>query len=120
MATIQPTIVDKDNGTTKIVTWVCSDPSDIGAPVEFTTHGDRCVQASGDASGQFDLEGSNDGVNWSPVADVLGTSIGGAALDSPLSQIMQVPVYIRPNITFLTAGICTITVIMRRNNPSRQ
>lgn len=120
MATIEPTVVDKDNGTTKIVTWTLPAQGDDGAPVEFTTHGDRCVQVTGDGSARADIQGSNDGVVWDPLSSVNSVNLIGTTALQEVHQISQVPLYIRPVNTVLSAGVCIVTIVMRRNNQSRQ
>lgn len=123
MATVQASVVTKDNGATKIITWASfTAAADVGVPVELTPWGDRCVQMVGTlGSGpQMMLEGSNDGTDYLQLKDVHGTALSAVSTKVPL-QLAEVPLYFRPRLV-ASAGGASIDVILvlRRGNQSRQ
>ena len=125
MATIQASVVVKDDGATKVVTWAgFTAADDVGVPVEMSPWGDRCVQMTGTlGSGpQMMFEGSNSGgaSDYLQLKDVHGTALSAVSTKVPL-QIAEVPLYFRPRFVASSGGASIdVILILRRPNQSRQ
>lgn len=125
MATIQATVVTKDDGSTKIVTWEgFTAADDVGVPVELSPWGDRCVQMIGTlGSGpQMAFEGSNGGgaSDYLQLKDVHGTALSAVSTKVPL-QLAEVPLYFRPRFVASAGGAdIDVVLVLRRSNQSRQ
>lgn len=123
MATIQATVVTKDDGATKIITWTgFTAAGDLGVPVELSPWGDRCVQMVGTlgSTPQMQFEGSNDGVDYLQLKDVHGTALSAVSTKVPL-QLAEVPLFFRPNFVASAGGASiNVVLVLRRGNQSRQ
>ena len=99
MAT-RPAVNSFTNGPSAfVVTWTALANGDDGQPVQFAQFADRTVQFTGTfgVGGTARFEGSNDGVNWAPLTDPLGTTID--ATGPRIKLAVESPAYVRPRIT---------------------
>ena len=134
MANVAAKIETHDNGTTKVVTWPDDDANgdpktgfttagDVGLPVKLSPWGDVSVQLVGTVGTtvNFSIQGSNDGSTWASLFDVHGVVIDLDEVKNEIAQIAEVPLYIRPNlVTEVGTTDCSIIMVMRRSNQSRQ
>jgi len=110
MSTITPTIDQSESDVIR-VTWATMANGDIGSPVTYPQWADRSVQIIGTfgAGGTVVIQGTNDGTNYSTLADVSGTALSFTA--AGFETIMDVPWKIRPNVT-AGDGTTSLTVVM--------
>lgn len=100
MATLNATMVDfGQGGKVQLVHWADLTVGDTGAPAEWVAYSDRCFQVTGTfgAGGACTIEGSNDGVNWSPLSDPQGNALTFTV--QKIEQALELPRYVRPNVT---------------------
>lgn len=102
-------------GNARLVTWAGILNGDDGASAEWVDFADRCFQVAGTfgAGGSVTIQGSNDGVNWSSLADPQGNAL--TFTSQKIEQALELPRYVRP---LCTAGDGTtnlsVTLCMRR------
>lgn len=83
--------------------WVCRwTPllnTDTGNPFENPGSSDRSVQVTGTfgVGGSVQIEGSNDGTNWSILTDPQGNNL--TFTSSKIEAVSELTRYIRPNVT---------------------
>ncbi|CAB4165266.1 hypothetical protein UFOVP821_32 [uncultured Caudovirales phage] len=115
-ATISNPTKDQYDDGVQLVTWSGLLNGDDGAPVELPTHADRSVQVTGTfgASGNVNIEGSNDGTNYATLSTP--ASVALAITAAGIKAVLELPRYIRPRVT---AGDGTtalvVTLLLRRN-----
>ena len=92
--------VSKD-GSVLLVTWtgLTNTTSDSGSPIMESWRGEKTFQAYGTfgTNGNVVIEGSNNGVDWSPLSNRQGTNMTFTATGFNRSQ--DQPVFVRPRIT---------------------
>lgn len=73
--------------------------SDVGAQLAFPAWGERTVQVFGTfgTNGTIVIEGSNDGANWTTLANRSGGTLSFTS--AGLSRIQDYPLYVRPRVT---------------------
>lgn len=83
----------------KLITWTGLLNGDDGAPAQWVDFADRCVQVTGTfgTGGSLTMEGSNDGTNFSSLADPQGNAL--TFTSSKLEQVLELPRYVRPRVT---------------------
>lgn len=110
MATINPK-VDNYFLENEVYTWPLLANGDAGAPAGYTGAGDRTVQVTGvfGTSGNLDIEGSLDGINWFVLNDPLGVALHFTV--AGIKLIAEQVIQVRPRAT---AGDATtaLTVIL--------
>jgi hypothetical protein len=120
MATVNPTW-ERPNQRDDLIlyTWTLTTANADGAKIEMAQWADRCFTATGTWGGAtLTIQGSNDGTNWLTL-NLASTGTATASTDKAM-QILELPRYIRPNLT--TPGVgATVTVmaLLRRNHPLR-
>jgi hypothetical protein len=97
------------NGTVA-VSWPGLGSGDTGQPYSGHSYSDRSVQVVGTVGtgGNCRIEGSNDGVNWSPLSDPQGDALN---LTGGLTAVTEISRFIRPNVT-AGDGATDFTVIL--------
>lgn len=98
MTTINAT-VNRTNQRAALITWASLGNGDDGggwAPGEQVNCSVQIVGTMG-SGGSINIEGSNDGTNWEILTDWQGNALTFTA--EGLSQIMETPQFIRPNVT---------------------
>jgi hypothetical protein len=116
MATVTPTVTDiSKDGTVIMITWALTSANADGAPAEWCSFADRTATFTGTWGGATAaLEGSNDGTNWLPLADVQGTAI--TATSNKIEMAVELTRFVRPNLTTAGSGAAvSATLLMRRN-----
>lgn len=90
--------VAKD-GAVLTATWTGLLNGDDGASLGQPAWGERTVQVFGTfgASGSLAIQGSNNGVNWAPVANRAGTPLVFTA--AGINRVQDYPIFIRPIVT---------------------
>ena len=82
-----------------VIHWTHMTGNDEGQSAEFVPYADRSFQVSGifgTGSARVILEGSNDGVNWSPLRDPFNEVL---TFDEPgLRTVIDVAAYVRPRL----------------------
>src|SRR5574343_892698 len=104
MATVTPTVaqVGPQDGSTVLFTWALTTANTDGYMIEWAEYADRCVQASGTWGGAtLTAQGSNDGSTWFTLSNAAGGTAATWTADGG-KQLLEVPRYMRPNLT--TAG----------------
>lgn len=123
MPTITPTVsrdVGDRDGSVVTWTWTLTTANADGAVLEWPEWADRTFTATGTWGGAtLSIQGSGDGTNWVTLNKVAGGTAATATADAAMA-IIEVPRYVRPNLTVAGAG-ATVTVILtaRRANPMR-
>lgn len=127
MATVNPTtntqseLPGSQDGSVMRVTWALTSSNPDGAPIPFAEYSDRTVVVSGTWGGAtLELQGSNE---LTPTTFVQLNSAAGSAATATTNkaiQVLEVPLYFRPNLTVVGAGASiTVTLIARRATPMR-
>ena len=114
MATIAPTVLERE-GRTTLITWVLG-TGDDGEPVRLTGAVERTVQIVGNFGGaSVSLQGSREDVpsNWSPLTDVQGNAI--VATSAKLETITELVRSTRPVVTGGTGTSVTVLLLCRTN-----
>ena len=103
-----------------VVTWsgLTQASLDTGDPCEMIGSSDRSVHVRGTfgAGGNLVIEGSNDGVNYTPLADPQGTALNFTA--EKIESVLELVRYIRPRVT-AGDGTTSLVVVMLLRNPRR-
>lgn len=91
-------------------TWLLITESDEGNPILVPAHVDELsFQVSGTfGGGTFQLQGSNDGVNFSAIQDWSGTTI--ASTDAKVWRVGNAPKYLKPKATAGSSSSVTATL----------
>lgn len=95
-------------GVTEIGTWdyvwSAITEADEGTPITVPGHvRDIAFQVAGTfGAGTFQLQGSNDGTNYSALKDVGGTTVGST--DTTIWRVSNLPKFIKPKATAGTAA----------------
>jgi hypothetical protein len=115
------TKLGEQDGSVKVFTWTLTSADPTGTAVELPEWADRTIQMSGTwgtATGA--VQGSNDNTTFFALNNAAGaTTLGGKTADF-LATIIELPRYLRPNLTTPGAGATiTATLIIRRANPMR-
>lgn len=110
MAVISYSLVRKSNRYI-VATWANMANGDTGQPIELVDLPDRSAQVVGTfgVGGNCDIEGSNDGSNYSVISDPYGNALSFTA--AGLKQVMDISGSVRPHITAGT-GSTSISVSM--------
>ena len=110
-ATLNKNLVRGEQALT--VTWagLTNATADTGDISCFADYGDKTFQVIGTlgAAGAVLIEGSNDGVNFTPLANRQGTAMSFTALGMNTSQ--DKPMFVRPRVT-AGDGTTNLTVIV--------
>ena len=102
------------NGHATLVTWVLTDGDSTGDAASWVQYADRNIQIVGTFNGgTVVIEGSNDGVNYSPLSDAQGNALTFTAMK--IEQILEVTKYTRPRITSGTGVSVSVLALCRRN-----
>ena len=113
--------IQPNDGSTILLTWTLTTAVPDGVPLEWGQWADRYVQAVGSPWGAAtaSMEGSNDGVNWSPLSNAAGGAAATFAANGG-KTLIEVPRYMRPNLTAVGVG-ANVQVILfaRRAQPLR-
>ena len=116
MPTRQPDRADiSASGRAQLITWSGLLNGDDGGPVDWVDFADRCVQVTGTfgTGGSLTIQGSNDGVVWSTLADPQGNAL--TVTSAKIEQVLELPRYVRPIVTAgdgSTNLVCTL--VMRK------
>ena len=99
-----------------ITTWAAVPNGNQGLPQNCASYNDKCVQVSGTlgVGGSVNIEGSNDATNWVILHDPAGAALTLTAVPA-LKEILENPVYIRPNVT-AGDGTTAFTVILAQRS----
>lgn len=98
MSTISHTRQDTKNSSTILVTWTPLQNGDDGDAIPFSQYADKSVQVTGifGAGGSVAFEGSNDGVNWSPLTDAQGNDLNFTT--AKIEQVVEITYRVRPRV----------------------
>ena len=109
------------DGSLLVAKWAGGAAGDAGGAWAFPEWADASVQVSGTISGStVTIDGSNDGTNWATLFSAQAAALSFTSLTpTPLKQIVERPLYIRPNITGGTGSAIEVTIVARRANPLR-
>lgn len=123
MATVTPVVnndIGSGDGSAKTFSWALTTANFDGAPIEWVEWADRCFTATGTWGGAtLAIEGSGDGTNWLPLNNAAGGTAATATANKAM-QIIEVPRYVRPNLTTVGAGaVLTVMLTARRSNGMR-
>ena len=120
---ITPTAIQvgEGDGSYELLTWALVTATPDGVAFSKLEKSECCVQATGTFGGAtVTWQGSNDNVNWFTCTNAAGgtaatlTAAGGM-------QIIERPVYMRPNLTTVGSGATiSVTAFLRRNQPGRK
>lgn len=123
MATVTPSFsrdLGDADGSLNFYTWVLTTANTDGEPVQANQWADRTFQVVGTfGTATCAIEGSNDGTNWFTLSNAAGAT-AAAFTAAGLKAIIELPRFIRPNLT--TPGIgatLTVTLLARRQQPLR-
>ena len=105
MATFPCIITTPTRGIVKGFWETMAANGDVGLPFDGPRYSDKSVQVTGafGTGGTIILEGSNDGVNYDPLQDPLGTAISLTAAGS--FHVLENTLKVRPRITAGTGSI---------------
>lgn len=122
MATVTPTLTkvgDQDDAAI-LLSWALTTANTDGSPVEWTQWADRCFTAFGTWGGAtLTIQGSNDGTNWFTLSNAAGATGATFTADGGKS-IIELPRYVRPNLTTPGAGATvSVQLLARRQQPLR-
>ncbi len=120
MATITPTVVgvNKNDGSTYLVTWTPVTESDTFGPVFLPEYADKSVHVTGTfGSCTLAVHGSNDGVNYAALNDASSTVIG--IQSDKIKQVLENTAYVKPIATGGSAQSLTVAMLFRMSNPLR-
>jgi hypothetical protein len=96
-----------------IITWTGLTTGDTGRPLEMTGWADRSIQVTGTFGGAtVNIEGSNNGTNWSLLTDPQGNNI--ALTSAKIEQVMEITRYIRPSVSGGSGTSINIITLVRR------
>jgi hypothetical protein len=123
MATVTPTSTEEvGNGDGSLIfySWALTSTNTDGAPIKSAEWADRTWQAQGTWGGAtLAFEGSNDGSTWFSMSNAASGSAIALTANGGATTI-EVPLYVRPNLTTAGAGATiTVTLLMRREQPLR-
>jgi len=107
--------VNGSGGRVFVNTWTAMAANgDVGEAIEHVSCRDRCVTFTGTwgSGGTAVLQGSNDETNWFTLKDLAGTAISKTA--DGLSQVGDMPRYIRPMLTAGTGSIDIDVILVER------
>lgn len=110
MATRNATVTDiSETGNSRLVSWTGLLNGDDGSPAQWVDYADRCFQVAGTfgTGGSCTVQGSNDGTNWSALADPQGNALTFTA--QKIEQALELPRYVRP---IVTAGDGTTSLVV--------
>lgn len=103
--------VSKD-GSVNLITWtnLTNATSDVGSAIGESWRGEKTFQVVGTfgTNGAVTIEGSNNGVDWSPLSNRQGTSM--VFTTSGFNRSQDQPAFVRPRITN-GDGTTNLTVI---------
>jgi len=96
-----------------VITWQGLTTGDTGRPLEMTGWADRSIQITGTFGGAtVNIEGSNNGTNWSLLTDPQGNNI--ALTSAKIEQVMEITRYMRPSISGGSGASINIITLVRR------
>jgi hypothetical protein len=96
-----------------VITWTGLATGDTGQPLEMTGWADRSIQATGTFGGAtVNIEGSNNGTNWSLLTDPQGNNI--ALTSAKIEQVMEITRFIRPAVSGGSGVSINIITLVRR------
>lgn len=114
MATVTPTVnrfVGTGSEAALVFSWSLTTANADGAPIEWIEWSGRCFTATGTWGGAtLTIQGSNDGTNWVTLNNA-ATGTGATLTADGVLQIIELPRYVRPNLTVVGAG-ATVTVML--------
>lgn len=121
MAVRALTVNDRSFPNCVTLTWtgLTQATTDSGEPAQYPHFNDKCVHVTGTlgVNGAVAIEGSNDGTNYKVLTDPQGNALTINAVNT-IEQIMEAPLYIRPNVT-AGDGSTNFTVVMQCTKGSR-
>lgn len=98
MPTIQHSRTSTGHTAAFVATWADLALGDTGDSLPFSQYTDKSVQVFGIFGGAtVALEGSNDGVHWSPLTDPQGNDL--LITSSKIEMVTEATLQVRPNIT---------------------
>lgn len=99
MTTITHTRQDTKNSKTILVSWLAMQNGDDGDPIPFSQYADKSVQVTGifGVGGVVTFEGSNDGVNYSPLTDAQGNDLNFTT--SKIELVTEATFRVRPRVS---------------------
>lgn len=108
------------DGSVILYSWSLTTANASGAAISGAEWADRTWQANGTWGGAtLALEGSNDGVTFSPMSNASGGA-DIAMTSNDLASTVELPLWVRPNLTTPGAGAAvTVTLLARRATPLR-
>ena len=120
MATVDYTVeeVSTRGDHCHILTWVALANGDEGVALQMPGSADRTAQVFGTfgSGGTVRIEGSNNGVNWSPLRDAVYANLDVTA--EGVYSIVEVTRYLRPRVTG-GDGATALTVALLAREPAR-
>lgn len=114
MATRDVAVKKNVDGALLLAQWFLLGDGDDGEPLGYAAWGDRSVQVTGTFDGaELHWEGSNDGINYSPMVNVENTPIVFTA--TGLVTVLDIARYCRPRVVGGTGSTdLAVHVIVRR------
>jgi len=111
MTTIAHTRQDTKNSRTILVAWNALQNGDDGDAIPFSQYADKSVQVTGvfGVGGVVTFEGSNDGVNYSPLTDAQGNDLNFGT--SKIEIVCEATYRVRPRVT-AGDGTTSVSVIL--------
>lgn len=110
MATIAVSQVLREDGI-EIATWtnLANATSDVGAKAMLSKHRTRTAQAFGTNATTVVIQGSNDGTNWNALGSGVTLTIGATG-SSPVTNLPENPLYLRPSTPSAAADTDVVIV----------
>lgn len=99
MAVINYAVAQGEGRPYVVVSWLAMAGGDTGDPINIPEWSDKTVQFEAGTIGTsvMAIEGSNDKVTWIALSDAQAVALSGLTVDR-LSEILENPLWIRPNI----------------------
>jgi hypothetical protein len=112
--------IGSGDGSLLLFSWALTTANPDGAPVSSSEWADRTWQATGAfGAATLSLQGSNDGATWFNLSNAAGGTAVALTASGGVATI-ELPVYVRPNLTVAGVGATvTVTCLMRRATPMR-
>lgn len=112
MAVRQPTATQFGNNAGVSITWSGLLQGDNGDLADYSSFINKTFHAFGNFGGSaatVTIQGSNDGVNWAQLSDVVGNALS-LTTSKPIRRTDDIPRYVRPLISG-GDGTTNLTVI---------
>lgn len=98
----------------RLFEWTLTSENPDGTPIEWAQWADRCFSASGTWGGAtLTIRGSNDGITWMTLSNAAGGT-GATFTGDGLKSIIELPRYVRPELTAPGTGASVNVTLMAR------